>query len=73
MARPAHIATRRVLFIPGFDPTPPRAHRERYRREGAKQAEVSDYRLSLTADPQSAPGAWRVHAETDGHADRDTV
>ena len=46
MAKPLHIAMRRVLLIPGFDPAPARVHRERYRREGSKQAEVSGYDLS---------------------------
>lgn len=36
MDRVGHIVRRRaVFFAPGFDPAPPRAWRERYRREAA--------------------------------------
>ena len=66
MAKPAHIATRRVLMIPGFDPNPARTHRERYRREGQRQAEISGYALELIADPETAPAAWRVEARIEG-------
>ncbi|MEM1274593.1 MAG: hypothetical protein AAGF88_12300 [Pseudomonadota bacterium] len=60
MAKPVHIATRHVLFLPGFDPAPARTHRERYRREGAAQAQISGYSLSLSADPGADPAAWDV-------------
>lgn len=43
---------RRVLYLPGFDPIPPRRYRELYRREGARQARISGYRLSM---PKTAP------------------
>ena len=32
---------RRVLYLPGYDPIPPRRYRELYRREGAAQATIS--------------------------------
>lgn len=38
---------RRILYIPGYDPIPPRRYRELYRREGAEQARISGYRLEL--------------------------
>lgn len=38
---------RRVLYLPGFDPIPPRRYRELYRREGADQARLSGYQLAL--------------------------
>ncbi|MDM7459262.1 MAG: hypothetical protein P3W94_007915 [Paracoccus sp. (in: a-proteobacteria)] len=37
-----------VLYLPGFDPIPPRRYRELYRREGAAQADISGYSLKLT-------------------------
>ena len=40
---------RRVLYLPGFDPIPPRRYRELYKREGAEQARISGYRLEFGA------------------------
>ncbi|MBF9033553.1 hypothetical protein HKCCE2091_04815 [Rhodobacterales bacterium HKCCE2091] len=54
----AAVTHRKVFFLPGFDPAPPRAHRVRYRREGERQAAISGYRLTVDADPGRAPGAW---------------
>ena len=53
---------RRVFYIPGYDPFPPRRYRELYRKEGRLQAEISGYDLTLTArlaDPDR-PYGWRV-------------
>ena len=36
---------RKVLYIPGFDPFPPRRYRELFRRESAMQADISGYRI----------------------------
>lgn len=60
--------TRHVLFLPGFDPSPARAHRERYRHEGAEQARISGYELSISPDPGGQKSAWRVQAIHDGQA-----
>ena len=50
---PTHaVRRRRVFYIPGYDPIPPRKYREIYRREGAEQAAVSGYELSIA--PRSA-------------------
>ncbi|UFM63520.1 hypothetical protein LOS78_04975 [Paracoccus sp. MA] len=38
---------RRVLYIPGYDPIPPRRYRELYKREGAEQARISGYGLTF--------------------------
>ncbi|MFP1645580.1 hypothetical protein [Pontitalea aquivivens] len=58
---------RRVFYIPGYDPIPPRRYRELYRREGAAQAALSGYDLTLT--PGTAPGfGWRVRSTQDGQA-----
>ncbi|MEM9320798.1 MAG: hypothetical protein AAGA70_17610 [Pseudomonadota bacterium] len=61
------VSHRRVLFLPGFDPAPARAHRERYRREGAAQAEISGYEIAVSSDPAQNPHAWQVRATIDGH------
>lgn len=58
---------RRVLYIPGYDPFPPRRYRELYRTEGAAQAAISGYRLAL--EPRAgATYGWRVAAEIEGRA-----
>lgn len=60
MATP--IATRSVLLIPGFDPAPARVLRERFRREGAAQAEISGYSIAFQADPEAGAGHWYADA-----------
>ncbi|MCL7463893.1 hypothetical protein [Phaeovulum sp. NW3] len=58
---------RRVFYIPGYDPIPPRRYRELYRREGAAQAALSGY--DLTLGPGTAPGfGWRVWSSQDGQS-----
>lgn len=61
---------RRILYIPGFDPFPPRRYRELYRREGARQAEISGYRI-LASDRQRGGGfGWAATGEfSDGRAE----
>jgi hypothetical protein len=56
---------RHVLYIPGYDPFPPRRYRELYRKEGAEQAAISGYGLSLRACPGVRDG-WQVSATMDG-------
>lgn len=59
------VKRRRVFYIPGYDPIPPRRYRELYRKEGAKQSEISDY--DLTLKPKSgARFGWSVDAQIDG-------
>ena len=48
---------RRVFYIPGFDPFPPRRYRELYRKEGAAQATILGYELQLR--PKGKAG-WTV-------------
>ncbi len=68
-ARPAPPFRRRVFYIPGFDPFPPRRYREIFRAEGARQAAISGYRLKLTQRPPGAEGyGWAARTETDGQA-----
>jgi len=61
------VRRRRVFYLPGFDPFPPRRYRELYRREGGKQAAISGYALALAPLREGGYG-WRV--ETDIHGDR---
>lgn len=58
---------RRVFYIPGFDPFPARRYREIYRSEGARQAALSGYELTLGArDPAAAGYGWTAATTTDG-------
>ncbi len=60
------VARRHVLYIPGFDPVPPRAYRERYRREAAVQAEISGYRIEHGKAANGARFGWHVDAVIEG-------
>ena len=53
---------RKVLYIPGYDPFPPRRYRELYRKEGAEQAAISGYQLAIEGRPGSGH-AWRVRSD----------
>lgn len=61
----AGVFRRHVLYIPGYDPFPPRRYRELYRTEGAAQAALSGYRLVLEPRAGETYG-WRVAAEIEG-------
>jgi hypothetical protein len=63
----AGVFRRHVLYIPGYDPFPPRRYRELYRTEGTVQAALSGYRLSLQPRAGETYG-WRVAAEIEGRA-----
>lgn len=59
---------RRVLFLPGFDPMPPRRYRELYRREGQSQARIRGYDLILEKSACDN-GGWQVRSHfPDGQA-----
>lgn len=60
------VTRRHVFYIPGFDPVPPRAYRERYRREAARQASLSGYEIAQGKPPQGARFGWGVTARIDG-------
>ncbi|WP_378945774.1 hypothetical protein [Paracoccus sp. R86501] len=58
---------RHVLYLPGFDPIPPRRYRELYRREGADQAQISGHKLRMKkAQPDGGGFAWRVGSHVEG-------
>ena len=48
----AAVRRRAVYFIPGFDPIGARRYRELYRSQGAEQAAISGYRLSMDGRPR---------------------
>ncbi|MCC5969657.1 MAG: hypothetical protein JJU15_06880 [Pararhodobacter sp.] len=54
------VRRRRVFYVPGFDPFPPRRYRELYRSEGMKQADISGYTLSLAPLSGEAGYGWCV-------------
>ena len=57
---------RRVFYIPGYDPLPPRRYRELYRREAKAQAEISGYEITLSPAQGSARFGWHVEATMEG-------
>ena len=63
---PSPVRRRRVFYIPGYDPFPPRRYRELYRREGRDQARLSGYDLTLTPGPATGAFGWQVSARIDG-------
>ena len=58
---------RRVFYIPGYDPIHPRRYRELYRKEGADQAKISNYSLTLAPKKTQGPYGWQATATIDGH------
>ncbi|SMP31711.1 hypothetical protein [Shimia sagamensis] len=69
MAEPhhRHVRKRRVFYVPGYDPIHPRRYRELYRKEGAAQAEISDYELALSPKTsKGGPYGWHVTGQIEG-------
>ena len=69
-----HVRTRRVFYIPGYDPIHPRRYRELYRKEGAAQAGISDYEIALS--PKKADGGpygWHVTGHIEGQETQSDV
>lgn len=72
------VRTRRVFYIPGYDPIHPRRYRELYRKEASAQAKISGYEIVLQAqdsakntemaltDTAKRPYGWRVSARIEG-------
>ncbi len=63
----AAVRRRKVFYVPGYDPFPPRRYRELYRSEGAAQAAISAYTLTVEAGRGGglAGYGWHVHAGMD--------
>lgn len=60
------VKTRRVFYIPGYDPIHPRRYRELYRKESAAQAAISGYEVTLRPKVTKGPYGWHVSAQMDG-------
>ncbi|MFP4303455.1 MAG: hypothetical protein ACLFQF_01115 [Rhodosalinus sp.] len=60
------VARRRVFYIPGYDPFPPRRYRELYRREAAEQAALSGHEIALAPREARRGAGWGVDARIDG-------
>jgi hypothetical protein len=63
----AGVFRRHVLYIPGYDPFPPRRYRELYRTEGAAQAAISGHAIALKPR-EGATYGWTVAARVEGRA-----
>ncbi|MER5171469.1 hypothetical protein [Thioclava kandeliae] len=62
------LGKRRVFYIPGYDPFPPRRYRELYRRESTAQARISGYEIHQKASREGGKYGWQVHSTQDGHS-----
>jgi hypothetical protein len=62
----SHVRRRRVFYIPGYDPIPPRRYRELYRKEAAAQAQVSGHEIALAPAQGNARFGWEVRARIEG-------
>jgi hypothetical protein len=62
------VARRRVFYIPGYDPFPPRRYRELYRAEALLQADVSGHEIALGPRPQGRHYGWQVSARIEGES-----
>ncbi|SEG11809.1 hypothetical protein SAMN04488045_1910 [Thalassococcus halodurans] len=60
------VKARRVFYIPGYDPIHPRRYRELYRKEGASQAAISGYDLTLRPKQAKGTYGWHVDGRFDG-------
>ncbi|MBZ8119077.1 hypothetical protein KUD11_10510 [Roseovarius sp. LXJ103] len=67
------VATRRVFYIPGYDPIHPRRYRELYRKESAAQAAISGYEIALSARQGGSTYGWHVEAQIEGASVRSEV
>ncbi len=63
---PAPVRSRKVFYIPGYDPIHPRRYRELYRSEGAAQAAISGYALALKPKTTKGRYGWHVSGAIDG-------
>lgn len=66
MTKTGPVESRRVFYIPGYDPFPPRRYRELYRIEGEDQAEMSGYELDLSGRTGGKNYGWNVQARIEG-------
>lgn len=45
------VRRRKVFYLPGYDPFPPRRYRELYRKQSAAQAAISGYAITMQSLP----------------------
>ncbi|MCC5964444.1 MAG: hypothetical protein JJU09_15075 [Rhodobacteraceae bacterium] len=64
--KPQTVRRRRVFYIPGYDPFPPRRYRELYRTEAAEQARISGYHIGQRPKQGNGPYGWIVTATVEG-------
>ncbi len=62
------VRNRRVFYVPGYDPFPPRRYRELYRREAAVQASLSGHEIALAPSRPGDPYGWEISARIEGAA-----
>jgi hypothetical protein len=67
------VRRRHVLYIPGYDPMPARAYRERYRREAARQAASSGHEIHVAPAGSEGGYAWHVTARIEGQPVEATI
>lgn len=76
MSSPSPVSKRRVFYIPGYDPIHPRRYRELYRKEGAEQARISEYQITLSPKKTDKGGkgryGWTVKGQIDGQTTQTT-
>lgn len=64
---PKSVKKRHMFYIPGYDPMLPRRYRELYRSEGALQANISGYELTLGPKQFESPNyGWAVDTQIEG-------
>lgn len=63
----AQVRRRRVFYIPGYDPIPPRRYRELYRTESAAQGALCGHEIVLRPR-KGARFGWGVDARIEGEA-----
>ena len=66
MGSETKVARRQVFYIPGYDPIHPRRYRELYRKEAARQAEISGFDLKLSPKRGGGRYGWHVDATLEG-------
>ena len=60
------VRRRRVFYIPGYDPFPPRRYRELYRTQAAEQAGISGYEIAVGPQQSGDGFGWHVKGHIEG-------
>lgn len=60
------VQRRKVFYLPGYDPFPPRRYRELYRKQSAAQAQISGYQINMGGPLPGDGYGWQVFAQIDG-------